>query len=211
MRAITACAFAIDAFYATVKERCGPHPHDLLWRDKGTPRKKRITETLRFHMRIKPDKLKSIKSCVAQVFTFRDQAVHMAATFRDPAPRPDIQSNVDWHFHIFRRENAVNAVCFTVMVMDYLVSILEQGGEDLAKCKTIAVERMGSILYEYKQVDGLPAFQNVNTPLAAKPRSMSPGGQRVKPFRNKLADVRAAFTDFHRALRRAVQSSVSRV
>jgi hypothetical protein len=118
-------------------------------------------------MRIKPDKLKSIKSCVAQVFTFRDQAVHMAATFRDPALRPDVESSVDWHFHIFRRENAVNAVCFTVMVMDYLVSILEQGGEELAKCKTIAVERMAWILYEYQQVDGLPAFQNINKPLAS--------------------------------------------
>ena len=53
MWAITASAFAIDAFYAMVKARCGPHPHEAVWRDKGTSRKKRITETLRYHLRIK--------------------------------------------------------------------------------------------------------------------------------------------------------------
>ncbi|MDV3129596.1 hypothetical protein M1247_32150 [Mycobacterium sp. 21AC1] len=166
MRAITASAFAIDAFYATVKERCGPHPHDSLWRTKGTSRKKRITETLRYHMNIEPANVLGLKSCVAQVFTFRDQAVHMAAKFREPAGRLDIRSSVDWHFHIFRRENGVNAVHFTVMVMDYLVHIMEQSGEDLAKCKPLAVERMGWILHAYQQVDGLPAFQNINHPIA---------------------------------------------
>lgn len=160
MRAITAAAFAIDAFYATVKERCGPHPHDEIWRNKGTSRKRRITETLRYHLHIKTtNEVKSIKSCVAQVFMFRDWAAHMAAKFRDPVYREDVQASVDWHFHVFRRKNAVNAVQFTVIILDHLVSILDRGGEELAKCKPLARERMDDIVRAYEEVEGLPELR----------------------------------------------------
>ncbi len=160
MRAVTASAFAIDAFYAMVKARCGPHPHHEIWRNNGTSRKKRITETLRYHLRIKTaNETQSLKSCVAQVFKFRDWAVHMASEFRNPAPREDILAGVDWHFYVFRHQNAVAAVQFTVMILDHLVSILDRGGEELAKCKPLAQERMNDIFHAYGQVEGLPKLQ----------------------------------------------------
>jgi hypothetical protein len=160
MRAITASAFAIDAFYAMVKARCGPHPHDAIWRKNGTSRKKRITETLRYHLRIKTaNGTKALKSCVAQVFQFRDWAVHMASEFRDPAPREDILASVDWHFYVFRYQNAVNAVQFTVMILDHLVSILDRGGEELAKCQPLARERMNAIFCAYDEVEALPKLE----------------------------------------------------
>jgi hypothetical protein len=160
MRAITASAFAIDAFYAMVNARCGPHPPDATWRENGTSRKKRITETLRYHLRIKTaNGTKALKSCVAQVFQFRDWAVHMASEFRDPAPREDIMASVDWHFYVFRHQNAVNAVHFTVMILDQLVSILDRGGDELAKCKPLAQERMDAIFRAYEQVEALPKLE----------------------------------------------------
>jgi hypothetical protein len=83
MRAITASAFAIDAFYATVTERCGPHPHREKWRKKRTSRKQQITETFHHHLHItKHDQVKRTKSCVSQVFRFRDRAVHMKSEFK---------------------------------------------------------------------------------------------------------------------------------
>jgi hypothetical protein len=160
MRAITASAFAIDAFYAMVKARCGPHPHHEIWSKNGTSRKKRITETLRYHLRIKTaNETRGLKSCVAQVFKFRDWAVHMASEFRDPAPREDILAGVDWHFYVFRHQNALAAVQFTVIILDHLVSILDCGGEELAKCKPLAQERMDAIFRAYEQVEALPELQ----------------------------------------------------
>lgn len=165
MRAITASAFAIDAFYATLKDRRGPHPHDETWRKKRTPRNKRITETFRYHLKINDiGKLHSIKSCVSQVFTFRNWAAHMEVTFRDPVYRADVQSSVDWYFHVFRRENAVNAVKFTVIILNYLVSLLDRGGEALASCKPLADERMRAIVKAYEQAGHLPKFQETEIP-----------------------------------------------
>jgi len=159
MRAITASAFAIDAFYATVKARCGPHPDEEKWRDKGTSRKRCITETIRYHLKINPPNVEAVKSCVAQVFTLRDWAAHMVVEFRDAVYRPDVEADVDWHFDAFRSQNAVSAVHYTVMILDYLVSILDRGGEELAKgCKPLALERMDAIFRAYEQV-GLPEFQ----------------------------------------------------
>jgi len=47
MRAITASAFAIEAFYASVKERSPEHPDAEKWREKRTAREKQVTETFR--------------------------------------------------------------------------------------------------------------------------------------------------------------------
>lgn len=168
MRAITASAFAIDAFYAMVKARCGPHPDEDVWRAKGTSRKRRITETLRYHLRIKTkSETQSLKSCVAQVFSFRDKAVHMVSEFLEPVYRPDVQAGVDWHFSVFRRDNAVAAVQFTILVLHHLVSILDQGGDELAKCKPMALQRMESVVDAYKKSDVLPLLSDA----AAEPQS----------------------------------------
>ena len=83
----------------------------------------------------------------------------MASKFRDPAPREDIRAGVDWHFYVFRHQNAVAAVQFTVIILDHLVSVLDRGGEELAKCKPLARERMDAIFGAYEQVEALPKIQ----------------------------------------------------
>ena len=49
MRATTSAAFAIDAFYASVKERSPEHPDADKWRANRTARNKQIAETFRYH------------------------------------------------------------------------------------------------------------------------------------------------------------------
>ncbi|WP_207568082.1 hypothetical protein, partial [Mycolicibacter engbaekii] len=169
MRAITASAFALDAFYATVKSRCGPHPHNETWQQNGTAREKRIAETLKYHFCLKAKESGPVQSCVEQVFKFRDWAVHMAAEFRDPVYREDVESSVDWHFVVFRANNAINATGYTVQVLDYLVSILDRGGEDLTNCKTLAIERMDAIFDAYDQVEALPNFDRKSLQTSDEP------------------------------------------
>jgi hypothetical protein len=165
MRAITACAFAIDAFYAMVKERCGPHPHHSVWRKNRTARERQITETLRHHLGIEPEGTRQVKSAVSQLFRFRDWAVHMAADFRDPVYRDDIHCTVDWRLAAFRRDNAVTSVAMTVALFDGLASILDRGGDELKQCQKLACELMDDIFRAYEQVDGLPSLQRSQHPV----------------------------------------------
>lgn len=169
MRTMTACAFAFDALYATVKDRCGPHPHDVdgTWTRNRTARYKRITETLRYHLKIsKRDVARQLKSAVTQMFRFRDWAVHMAAEFREPVARADLRASVDWHFVAFQCENALKAVGLTAQVLDYLVSVMDRNPE-LAKGQAIARQRMDDIFTDYNAVAALTKFDRFSGPKPA--------------------------------------------
>lgn len=165
MRAITASAFAIDAFYASVKARSPKHPHQDKWNEKGTARSKQVADTLRYHLRIgKATSVKEIKSRVSQIFEYRDWAVHPGARFRKPEYRPDLNVALDWHFSAFRRENAVTATAWTVSLLDSLVALLDRGGEELANYKQGARHAMDRILDIYDALDGFPPIGRAEPP-----------------------------------------------
>jgi hypothetical protein len=165
MRAITASAFAIDAFYGSVKARSPKHPHQDMWHEKGTARHKQVADTFRVHLRInKPATVKEIKHRVSQVFRFRDLAVHPGSKFREPIYRPDFNVALDWHFTVFRRENAINATALTIAMLDSLVSFMDRGSKELAEQKQGARRAMDAILDRYEAIDSLPAFQRAESP-----------------------------------------------
>jgi hypothetical protein len=158
MRAITSSAFAIDAFYATVKARGGPHPDEATWRQKRTARKRRITETLRYHLIKNNADAKTLKAVVAQVFECRDWAVHMAADYRPPYYREDVNASMDWHFSVFRGRDAVMATVTSLRILDILVAALDVGRGELAASKQLARKRLNGILDRWASVDGFPSF-----------------------------------------------------
>ena len=88
MRAITASAFAVDAFYASVKSRSPAHPNQDAWRANRTPRYAQVFETLRYHLKLKAPGASEIRDRVKELFRFRDWAVHPGSRFREPAFRP---------------------------------------------------------------------------------------------------------------------------
>lgn len=166
MRAITASAFAIDAFYAGVKARSPRHPQQDAWNRKGTARHKQVADTFRVMLRInKPATVKEIKHRVSQIFRFRDWAVHPGSKFREPIYRPDLNVALDWHFTIFRRENAVNATALTVAMLDSLVSYMDRGSKELAEQKQGARRAMDAILDRYDTIDIFPAFRRAEPPI----------------------------------------------
>jgi hypothetical protein len=165
MRAITASAFAIDAFYASVKVRSPRHPQQDEWNRKGTARHKQVADTFRVMLRInKRETVKEIKHRVSQVFHFRDLAVHPGSKFREPVYRPDLNVALDWHFTIFRRDNAVNATAMTVAMLNGLVSFMDRGSKELAEQMQGARLAMDAILDRYEDIDILPAFQRAEPP-----------------------------------------------
>jgi hypothetical protein len=160
MRAITASAFAIDAFYASVKARSPKHPHQDMWHEKGTARHKQVADTLRVQLRItNRQAVKEVKRRISQVFRFRDWAVHPGSKFREPVYRQDLNAALDWHFTVFRRENAVSATGMTVQLLDSLVAVLHRGSKELAEQKQGARQAMDVILDRYEAIDVLPPFQ----------------------------------------------------
>jgi hypothetical protein len=168
MRAITAAAFAIDGFYATVKARSPKHPQQDEWNRKGTARHKQVADTFRVMLRInKPATVKDIKSRVSQIFRCRDLAVHSGSKFREPVYRPDLNVDLDWHFAIFRRENAVLATAMTIGMFDSLVSYMNRGSKELAEQKQGARRAMDAILDRYESATILPACPRREPPAAA--------------------------------------------
>jgi hypothetical protein len=110
MTAISAAAFAVDAFYASVKERHAIHPQSAAWQAGRLARYKQVAETLRWAWNVKPESAKVIRGALKQLYNFRDSAVHSPAEFRTSLMRSDIERGVEWRFVHFRAENADNAV-----------------------------------------------------------------------------------------------------
>ena len=159
MRALTSSAFAIDAFYASVKARSPVHPQQSLWHEQGTARHKQVAATLRYHLQIKNNNSsKELSNRVKEMFKFRDWAVHPGSQFREAIHRDDVDAGVDWHFIAFRASNAVMGVAKTVQLLDHLVKVLDRGSEDLVKWKPHARRAMNHVLDEYESSDKLVAI-----------------------------------------------------
>lgn len=118
MMTISAAAFAIDAFYAGVKERHGVHPQASAWQAGRLARYKQVSETLRWAWNMRPENAKKIREAIRQVFRLRDMAVHAPAEFRQPIERTDIARGVEWRYIAFSGDNARRAVEVTDNVIE---------------------------------------------------------------------------------------------
>jgi hypothetical protein len=121
MVAVSAAAFAIDSFYASVKERHGAHPQAVEWQAGRLARYKQVSETFRWAWNIKSQNAGMIRDALRQLYKFRDVAIHAPAEFRQPIERPDIQRGVEWRFVQFRAENARTAVQIASEVIEALL------------------------------------------------------------------------------------------
>lgn len=174
MRAITASAFAVDAFYASVKARSPAHPNQNAWRANRTPRYAQVFETLRYHLKLTPPGANEIRDRVKELFRFRDWAVHPGSRFREPVYRSDIGSGVDWHFAVFRGDNGVAAVAKTASMMDALVTALLRGHEELRQNYPTAKRAMTAVLESYDGAS-LPSFARAAATSGGSAQRPTPG------------------------------------
>ncbi len=104
MQAISAQAFAVDAFYAAVMERLPKRPRE---RSSGqATRYKWVAETLRRATKLDDEQFARVRDFLAQLFKFRDWAVHPPAEFSQPIEHEDLQVGVEWRFVAFSAKNA---------------------------------------------------------------------------------------------------------
>ena len=156
MRTFTSCAFAIDAFYASVKARSPAHPQQAVWHKKGTARHKQVAETLRHHLQVRSNEAsKLLSNRIQEIFRFRDWAVHPGSQFKQAIHRPDVDAAVDWHFIAFSTSNALAGVANTIQLFDHMVNALSRGSDELAKRQPAAREAMDHVLDAYESSDKL--------------------------------------------------------
>lgn len=123
LQAMTAAAFAIDAFYATINE-VAPVPEATLkaWNKNRTRRSRRVFESIRRNFPMTAGSQASLKQFLDQLFSFRDQAVHPTPQTREAKKHPRLPVSVDEMFCKFRARNAWVSVGMTIEMLEALAS-----------------------------------------------------------------------------------------
>jgi hypothetical protein len=110
MVALSAAAFALDGFYAALREHRDMSDLDRVWMSAGTPRHARVSETLRRSFRLSNRQAKVLREGAKDLFKFRDWAVHPPAAFSRPVPHEVIGSSVEWRYVAFSAPNACRGI-----------------------------------------------------------------------------------------------------
>lgn len=111
VQAAFAAATFFEALYATTMERNPPKPS----KPTGKPRKRPtryavVTEQLRRSFGLRKQGTANLRSVLAEVYRFRDQAVHPSATFSEPIVHPELRVGVERRFVMFSAANAQHLV-----------------------------------------------------------------------------------------------------
>ncbi|MFC0221179.1 hypothetical protein [Nocardioides zeicaulis] len=164
MRTISAAAFAVDSFYASVQARSPDHPDRERWRTprangRRTARHSIVFETLRYHLKIRPVAAPEYKRRISDLFRFRGWAVHADAEFREAIERPDLDRGVDWHYVAFRTENAIAVVGGTLQMLSALVDVFDRGSQEMRDWQPHAREALDAVIARYDLDHRLPRLQ----------------------------------------------------
>jgi hypothetical protein len=115
MQAIAASSFALDSFYAAVKERIEiPAELTETWRRNRRARWKQMAEVFRRAFALNEAAATALRASFKELAKYRQWAVHPPADQRTPVLREDIARGVEWRFVAFRHSNARVIVRFAL-------------------------------------------------------------------------------------------------
>jgi hypothetical protein len=107
MQAAFAAATFFEALYATTMERNPPkQPTRSANSAKRPTRFAVVTEQLRRSFGLKNRGTANLRSVLAEVYRFRDQAVHPSAKFTEPVMHPELKVGVERRFVMFSAASA---------------------------------------------------------------------------------------------------------
>ena len=164
MRTITASAFAVDAFYASVQARSPDHPDRERWRTprangRRTSRHSIVFETLRYHLKIRPAAAPEYRRRISDLFRFRGWAVHSDAKFRAAVERPDLDRGVDWHYAAFPADNAITVVGGTLQMLSALTDVFGRGSTEMHDWQPHARDALDAVIARYDAEERLPRLR----------------------------------------------------
>lgn len=113
VQAAFAAATFFEALYATTMGRNPPSPKAQ--RPSGKPHKRPtrfaiVAEQLRRSFGLKKQGAANLRSVLAEIYRFRDQAVHPSAAFTDPVLHPELCVGVERRFIMFSAASAQQLV-----------------------------------------------------------------------------------------------------
>lgn len=164
MRAISAAAFALDAFYASVQARSPEHPDREKWREvredgSRTSRHAIVFATLHHHLKVRNKAAALFRPWIKELFDYRGWAVHASARFRAVAHREDLDRGVDWHYAAFRADNAVATLSRVLAMLDSLVTVFDRGSDEVREWQPHARLRLDETIARYDAEHRLPRIQ----------------------------------------------------
>jgi hypothetical protein len=107
VQAAMAAATFFEALYAATLDRnpTKPMPH-VPGKRRPSPRYARVTEQLRRSFGLRKQGTANLRSVLAVVYEFRDEAVHPSATFSEPVLHPQLHVGVERRFVKFGYDSA---------------------------------------------------------------------------------------------------------
>jgi len=165
MQAVMAAAIAIDALYATAKDKIALPPESKKWRQKGTARYAQVTEVFRRAFCLKKQSTAYLRGVIKELYRFRDLAVHPPGIYSKPVLHPDLCTGVEWRFVTFSFNNArqlVRAALAYVKIlpsrpMDRAPERMQQLAKDLLSSGEplflLWEERYGTLLDQQAETD----------------------------------------------------------
>lgn len=144
MMSISAQAFAVDALYASVKERIPVHSGTQQGESKA-PRYARISDTFRRGCKLKNEQVGQIRTCLKELFKYRDWAVHPPADFRQAYLHDDLGLGVEWRFIAFSTRNARPLFDMTVKLLGLILNTARSELSELHQWADSGKVRLASI------------------------------------------------------------------
>jgi hypothetical protein len=195
MQAAAAAAFAIDAFYASVKDYITvPAATQTAWRQGGTARHRIITQTLCRGFKMDNTAAKSLAAALEERFVFRDLTVHPSGKWQNSIRHPRLNVPMEWRFVTFRFERVKPLVGVALSIVGQIIRHPKRKNQALVEYCDRSRERIDALVSKWERRYGTlfvrksdaPADPSRGTPPANKvPAKRSSRMKRPSP--NRLA------------------------
>lgn len=157
LQSIMAGAVALDAFYASVKERIEIDEGTLQgWRQKRTARYKQITEVLRRAFGLSPEGVSQVRFQTKNIFRFRDIAVHPDSRTRLPTYYPVLNKGVDSRYTNFRNRNSLASLWYSANLIRGAARNPNAVSEELKHYCGDLLKRLEALIKEWENRYGRP-------------------------------------------------------
>jgi len=155
MQGISASAFSLEAFYASVNEHI-PTDEELArrWAKNKTARTVRICETLIRAFKVTHPGRTILRENLAEVFKFRDYAVHPPARFREPIMHPDLGVGVEWRFISFSASGTITSSRVALSIIKQCLHAPRPEHQELVKWSQNSVAKIDEMASEWEKRHG---------------------------------------------------------
>lgn len=183
MQAAAAAAFAIDAFYASVKDYITvPPATQTAWEKGGTARHRIITQTLCRGFKMDNTSARSLAAALKERFWFRDLTVHPSGKWQNSIPHPRFNVSMEWRFVTFRFEQVKPLVGVALSIVGQLIRHPKRKNQALGEYCDLSRKRIDALVSKWERRYGTLFARKSDAP--ANPSRGTPPANKVRAMRS---------------------------